>query len=247
MRRIMRQHKPSSEQLLIGRFSSARMAPYLKTAGSPRDAIKLYRWNVDASAALYEALHIFEVVLRNAIHEQMSHWHQAQGRTGSWLTNPPSELTARSKDDLVRARARARESLDQKHQHSGTPVPMPTDDDIVAQLTLGFWRYMLASRYTHTLWRDAVRYAFPELKQQRLPDIEKPVTRLHLLRNRIAHLEPLYARNLTLDLQDMKIVIGFICARTQSWFATRTQSISDAIRTYPLAKSPSPGPAALTP
>ncbi|MFF8868018.1 hypothetical protein ACF08B_38955 [Streptomyces sp. NPDC015139] len=245
----MGQQKISSEQLLIARFSPARMAPYVAAAGSPREAIKLYRWNVEASAVLYEALHVFEVVLRNAIHEQMALWHRAEGRTGSWLTNPPAQLTARSKDDLAKARGRAQETLTKKHQLAGgASAPALTDGDIIAQLTLGFWRFMLATRYTHDLWRDAIRYAFPQLTHQRLSDIESPVIRLHWLRNRIAHLEPVFTRNLLLDLKDMRTAIGYVCPRTQAWFAsTRTQSIKDVINAFPLEGLPGPKQATGTP
>ncbi|MCX4231841.1 hypothetical protein [Streptomyces ortus] len=244
----MTQQKTSSEQMLIARFSPARMASYLTAAGSPREAIKLYRWNVEASAALYEALHIFEIVLRNAIHEEMERWHQAQGRQGSWLTNPPAQLTQRSKDDLVRAQTRAQETLAKKHSRAGTVAPSASEGDIVAQLTLGFWRYMLATRYTHDLWRDALRYAFPELQNQRLRDIETPVIRLHVLRNRIAHLEPVFTRDLNLDLRSMSTAIGYVCPRTQSWFAaTRGQSVKSAISTFPLSGTPGPQQAGSAP
>ncbi|MFJ9634976.1 hypothetical protein ACIRU8_45525 [Streptomyces sp. NPDC101175] len=243
MRRIMGQQKISSERLLIERFSLPRMAPYQAAAGSPRAAIKLYRWNAAASAVFYEALHAFEVVLRNAVHEQMDQWHRAQGYQGSWLTNPPVQLTSRSRNDLAQARTRAQDSVTRKHAILGTaaPVPTATDDDIVPQLTLGFWRFMLANRYTHDLWRDAIRNAFPYPQQQRLPDVEAPVIRLHMLRNRIAHLEPIFTRNLYLDFEDMKMVIGFICPRTQAWFAsTRTQSVKDVFKAFPLAGVPGP-------
>ena len=35
---------------------------------------------------------------------------------------------------------------------------------VVAQLTLGFWRYLLASRYGRTLWLPCLRQAFPGLR-----------------------------------------------------------------------------------
>ncbi|NEB32798.1 hypothetical protein G3I62_27525 [Streptomyces sp. SID14446] len=192
-----------------------------------------------ASAALYEALHVFEVVLRNAIHEQLTLWHRAEGRTGSWIDNPPPTLTTRSQQDLRRARRYAQDTLNVKHQKTGaqTSPPAPSDGDVIAQLTLGFWRYMLAARHTHGLWHDAVRHAFPHLQPQDLQTVEKPVVRLHTLRNRIAHLEPVFANNLKLHLRDMKIVTGYICPRTESWFtSTRSQAINDAIASSPLNK-----------
>ncbi|MEU0038678.1 hypothetical protein [Streptomyces sp. NPDC006333] len=67
--------------------------------------------------------------------------------------------------------------------------------------------------------------------------MEKPVVRLHTLRNRIAHLEPVFANNQKLHLRDMKIVTGYICPRTESWFtSTRSQAINDAIASSPLNK-----------
>ncbi|MDT3396139.1 hypothetical protein RKE29_05705 [Streptomyces sp. B1866] len=98
------------------------------------------------------------------------------------------------------------------------PGIVPADGDIIAQLSFGFWRYLLASRYTHTLWMDALRHAFPHLVPQDLGTVERPVHRLHLLRNRIAHLEPVFANNIGLDVQDMTAVLGYLCPRTQAWF-----------------------------
>ncbi|MEU5137434.1 hypothetical protein [Streptomyces californicus] len=54
-------------------------APYQAAAGSRRAAVDLYRWNITASAAVYEGLHLLEVVLRNAIHDQLVLWHQSTG------------------------------------------------------------------------------------------------------------------------------------------------------------------------
>ncbi|RAN71124.1 hypothetical protein B5P43_34320 [Bacillus sp. SRB_336] len=64
-----RREQISVEAILLRRLSPPRLAPYLDTAGSLQGAVRLYRWNVELSGAVYEALHIFEVVLRNAMDE----------------------------------------------------------------------------------------------------------------------------------------------------------------------------------
>jgi hypothetical protein len=40
---------------------------------------------------------------------------------------------------------------------------------------------------------------------------------LHLLRNRIAHHEPIYRRDLTHDWHDLLHVSGAICSHVQAW------------------------------
>jgi len=63
---------------------------------------------------------------------------------------------------------------------------------VVAELSFGFWRFLLARRYTASLW-PALRPGFPYLPSADRRELEAPVTRLHQLRNRVAHHEPLIA------------------------------------------------------
>lgn len=206
--------------LLEQRFSQPRFAPYLAAAGgSPDAAVDLYRWNVAASGAVYEALHLVEVIVRNAIHGELETWHAKQGRPGSWLENPPAVLTQTSRTDLLTASDRARKAIAARcyRQRISTPPP-PTPGDIVAQLNFGFWRYLVATRYTHDLWHDAIRHAFPN--ESDLRTVERPLARLHQLRNRIAHLEPIHDENLLARRRDMIQVVGHVDRRLQSWFAS---------------------------
>ncbi|MEU2577530.1 hypothetical protein ACIP3B_33435 [Streptomyces anulatus] len=107
-------------------------------------------------------------------------------------------LEARTREDIATARARTRK-------------PSPTEGHAVAELTFGFWRYLLARRYQENLWRLAVRHAFPHLQPQTRSVVEKPLISLHKLRNRIAHLEPVHRRDLLADRQDILTVLGYIC------------------------------------
>ncbi|WP_440311559.1 hypothetical protein [Leucobacter chromiireducens] len=34
---------------------------------------------------------------------------------------------------------------------------------MIAELNLGFWRFLLAKRYEETLWTGTLRHAFPHL------------------------------------------------------------------------------------
>lgn len=71
-----------------------------------------------------------------------------------------------------------------------------THPDIVAQLSLGTWRYLLPNRNPRKdpgkqrLWEDALAAAFPHLARGPA-DLVSDISDVHGLRNRVAHLEPL--------------------------------------------------------
>ncbi len=90
----------------------------------------------------------------------------------------------------------------------------------MAELNFGFWRYLLAPRYEHTLWLHAIRHGFPQVDGAR-ERIFKPISRLHLVRNRIAHLEPIHSRDLMRDDRDIDEVIRAVCPKTADWAASR--------------------------
>ena len=63
-------------EVLEPHLATARLAPYLAAVdGNRRQAIRLYQWNIALSGAVYEALHVVEVVLRNAIDAQLCAWN----------------------------------------------------------------------------------------------------------------------------------------------------------------------------
>jgi hypothetical protein len=214
---------PPIATVLQQRLSAARLAPYVAASGGNlTDGVRLYRWNIEMSGAVYEALHVVEVVLRNTLHDCLEEFHRATHGAGSWLDSPPPCLVPRAIDDIVGARQRAVSALRRKATVAGASGPLPTltPGAVVAELSMGFWRYLLSKRYETDLWRPSLRHGFPHLGRGSRVDVESPVERLHLLRNRIAHLEPIHTENLSARLRDMTNVLGYICPRTQSWFGS---------------------------
>jgi hypothetical protein len=198
---------PSHLAALRARLSVDRLAPYdVVSGGSPATSLRLYEWNTAVSAACYATLQAVEVVLRNALHDQLAGWHAARGLGGSWYDDPRRVLDPRGHADIAKARDRVR--------RSGRPE---TPGRVVAELPFGFWRYLLAARYEQTLWTPALRHAFPHLQPRRRRSIAEPIERLHQLRNRIAHHEPIHHRNLSADHGDMLVIVSAICPYTRSW------------------------------
>jgi len=192
--------------LIAAALSPERLAPYLRsTGGGDFDAaVRLYEWNLAVSGALYEALGILEVVLRNALCRQLAAHHGTLA--GQWYDDPLGELSDLAHDDIAAARGRVR-----KRRHPETP------GRVVAELNFGFWKFLLAKRYEATLWTGYLRFAFPSLQPQRRAVVYRALDELHTVRNRIAHHEPIHSRDLTADTLTIYRVLEWIDADVRAW------------------------------
>ena len=194
-------------------FSPERMSTYLRTAEGDRDtAFHLYAWNTAMSAAFYGPLQGLEVALRNAMHRQLT------GRYGAtWYDNPSAGLDMRCRDRIGDAKTEVRRA-----GHTAEP------SRIVAALSFGFWVSLLRrggrlddgnrkADYERTLWRPALRGAFPHGESLTRKQTHQPLDHLRKLRNRIAHHEPIFARHLLEDHRRILDVTGWISPGVRTW------------------------------
>jgi hypothetical protein len=189
------------------RLSPARIQRYEDAVGDGLTAaMDLYLWNIDLSAAFYAIVQGVEVVLRNALSEQMEELHRSRGYDGSWFDDPFGLLDARRRADIDEARVHLR--------RDGHPA---TQDRLITQMSFGFWRYLLATHNEHTLWVPALHKAFPHAPTRHRRYVSGRVERLHYLRNRIAHHEPLFKRRLSRDVEEAHEVVEAICPTSANW------------------------------
>lgn len=150
------------------------------------DAVALYEWNAQVSAAFLEILCHVEVLLRNAIDRQFpatdpqAHLSIVDSRV--WLCDP-TILTAGSRERVNDAIAR----LQRERKR-------PTRDRVIASLSFGFWQTLFSGAYEE-LWRKRLWRAFPHGsgKRREVANLTGPI--LHF-RNRVAHHEPIFFSNL---------------------------------------------------
>jgi hypothetical protein len=209
--------------LLRQRLSPERLGPYERACDRDTSrAVVLYEWNGEVSAAFHEILGLLEVVLRNALHDQLTAWHDRRGRRGRWYDDPDGILETHRRRDIAEARSRL--DRDGKAANPGR---------VVAELTFGFWRYLLARRYETTLWTPALRHAFPNLRPARRATLYSPIKDLVRLRNRIAHHEPIHNRPLAVLHDDLLRVAGHIDSRIEGWIRGRSR-VPELLRSQPL-------------
>lgn len=192
---------PQDVQSVVQAISPARLGSYKRyfQAANDLEALGLYQWNEDLCEAFARTTDRIEVILRNQFHAALSQRYGQQGSAGSrdWYSylnlQPKSSEKVREITHVYRRGAwRLR-------------TPVRTPDDVVSNLTFGFWPRLLdVSTDTNQVtvpWCTIIPDILPG-HRQRDPSYWRPqarqdafFARLNLcndMRNRIAHLEPIW-------------------------------------------------------
>ena len=189
---------PEDGPWIAGWLSAARFSRYVAHAGGDRSRARaLYEWNAQVGAAFQRDLAYVEVGLRNHYDEAAQNW----GGAGHWLLDgyrtvfSPLFRTKRGSGGAriaVDVNVKPRQLVEQAIQAAGGPSAKP--GKVVAELSLGFWRYLSSSAHEKTLWVPYLHRAFPPGTARVY--VDERVGRLHSLRNRVAHHEHLLNENL---------------------------------------------------
>ena len=214
-----------NHEAIARRLTRERLRSYLaSSAGDLEQALALYDWNARVGGALHEDIGRLEVVFRNAIDEALLAYGVAQGWPAVWYQRRqlfPGKHGARALDDIKTARSRAtRRGAAEVH------------GKVVAELSFGFWRFLCTKPYLTSLWVPAVADAFlnhPDFGDPRAvrQAVDDRIQRVHFLRNRVAHHEPVHHRNLKQDLDSIAQLAGWISLDARDWIvgASRTATV----------------------
>ncbi len=187
-------------------LSRERLGTYLDATGGDREkAVRLHVWNTAVSAAFYEPLQTLEVTLRNAMNRRLGE------RYGdAWYDNDRAGLNTRALERISHAKSGPGEGHgDEPHR-------------VVAALSFGFWVSLLGrggsgADYEMTLWRPALRRTFPYCDRLSRSNAQVPLNTLQKFRNRIAHHEPIFLRNLDEEHELILKIAGWISPMTRTW------------------------------
>lgn len=212
----------------------ARMDTYMRAAsGDPQLAIDLYLWNTRISGALFETLSITEVIFRNALDAALKEWNAAQAGDYSmnWTQKAARPLNSLTRSALQTARsnaAKARAKRTQDHPRKWADI---THDDLVAQLTFGTYVRLLPSNHSSAhnqrqreiLWDEALHQVFQGRPSNPRKAHLGRVERLHALRNRVAHAEPVLDVNFVSRVRDMVRLVESIDPVLAGWLSGTTR------------------------
>ncbi|WP_062236680.1 Abi family protein [Aureimonas sp. N4] len=184
-------------------LSTARFGTYLAWADGDRDrAVALYALNAALSESFYTSLHMLEVAFRNRIDTVL---RDAAGE--NWFDLPDYQLNARQLEML----GKAREQLADGHKDE-------SHDSLVAALTFGFWTALVGREY-ETLWQKTLHAIAKRTdgKGLRRKDFSGPLAPIRLLRNRVAHHEPIIHWSLPRHQDAILELTGWLSPAAAEW------------------------------
>lgn len=206
-------------------ISAPRFATYLQVRDNrAAPALALYQWNLEVSAAFIVPLHICEVGVRNGVTQALEavhgpDWPWSSGFARS-LPRPKALWQYDPQDDLRRVAGRA-----------------ITVGRVVAELKFAFWEKLFTRGQDARLWRPHFHTAFPgappaipvaKAREQAFADLQA----IRKFRNRIAHHEPIFARDLPADYTRLRQMIAWRNPAAATWL-DRIERITALLRDRP--------------
>jgi hypothetical protein len=167
---------------LRGAASDVRLQSYRDSDQGDVDTVVHYLWNLRLSEALYPILALFEVTLRNQIHNALAERYG----TDAWFDRT-GVLRERERDEIEQSKEALR--------RNDKPVE---PNHIVAQMNLGFWCALLQDTYEDRFWEPdggaLLRAVFPcaPAGERTRNDFWEICNRSRVLRNRVAHYRPVF-------------------------------------------------------
>lgn len=169
-------HGSRHEQHVLQTLGEQRAGKYLTQMGNHAGrALELYRWDLQLSAALWNLLSVFEIVLRNKICKAIDEWSDEQEPQSNknWIEHPTCNvsfpLSNVSQQIANRALGKARNAkgirdngtglIEGTHPRKGQPI---NRDDIIAQVTLTQWKEAFFYREP-TIRPDGTRKYYPNV------------------------------------------------------------------------------------
>lgn len=141
--------------VILHRLGPDRLSSYLDDSDNDLElALDLYAWNAQIAAAFLEDLGRLKVVLRNRFDGALTELGASAGHAPHWFDQPahfPGRQGEHALDDIAKAKQRAAKD-------GRLPVAR---NEVIAELSFGFWRYLCAERYLTSLWGPALASQFP--------------------------------------------------------------------------------------
>ena len=162
-------------------LSSERFGRYLAWASGDRErAVRLYTLNCQLSESLFTPLHMLEIALRNRINKVAATMALGDGSL-PWFDRPEFRRGDRQAEQLAKA----------KTDLAGDRKPYDPAR-IVSALTFGYWTAFFGKEYENVWQQGLHRIAKrPDGKGLERKEFATPLMPLRMLRNRIAHHEPI--------------------------------------------------------
>lgn len=204
---------PPDEAAISAALSAPRAATYIAASGGDRQhGLELYGWNARVSAALMVPAHFAEVTTRNAVSDALTSLYGPQ-----WPWNPTFHQSLPTPTKGFNPRRHLAQTVANLQGNHGST----TTGKVIAELKFVFWQGMFTARHDVRVWTPHILTLFPNAAGQ-MPKglrfrINNDLETIRQLRNRIAHHEPIFNRQLNSDLSRMIDLVHLRSEPTAAW------------------------------
>jgi hypothetical protein len=187
-------------------------------------------WNQRLSGSLLSDISFVEVALRNLTSKVLQKRCLEKGGSGHWLISDLEELSKFGGDALLKriGEAKTRASL---------AKPRSTPDDLIAELSFGFWLNFLNRRY-QSIHSDLAT-ELKGLDSRNIRQVPEIGSRVRRVRNRVAHHHRIIHRNLIADWHSILALARVMDPKLEAFIASSslTPSLLEEFNQIAQAKS----------
>ncbi|WP_029005970.1 hypothetical protein [Azorhizobium doebereinerae] len=234
-------------------LSAERLGALNKLTGSAQTSIELHQQTLRLSASLMVVIATIEIALRNAVCENLAQhfgvadWLQRPPLPFTWRTPEKQKISA-AHDSAKRAMyaklsQRDKASLDVGIQQTGHSRSLShvervkarrkhiqvSEGQVVAELTLFFWKRLYGPEYDHWLWKPTLKRTFPHRTITRAK-VAGELEKIYQARNRIAHHEPVLHRRFYETLSAVEFVVQNMMVAEPNVSTPLARLLSDDVR-----------------
>jgi hypothetical protein len=207
------------ERHLIQALGAARYArPDLLCSAFCRTSLLWLSWEAKTSKAFYGLLRDVETGMRTAMAGRLTDYYKQR----DWWRSPRVQLTHETRASIASAEGKAK-----KYGPGSGP------EDVESQFSFGLWVALLGRglNYETQFWRP-VRGGFPGFTGRRT-QLWRQLDHLRILRNKVAHHDPIGARHLEMDRLSALQVIGYLSPSLAEWTRATTAELQELIQQRP--------------
>ena len=203
-------------------ISAPRFASHLQARGNNCEAaLALYRWNLEVSAAFMAPLHLCEIAVRNGVADAIAMVH---GPNWPWTRGFIRSLPEGS-------------GYNAKHNLQDCALPRRTLGQVIVDLKFIFWEKILAFRFQQSVWQHHFPTVFPGYDAtfsvcDARATYQNDLKEVRLFRNRVAHHEPVFTRNLQDDLERISRLVRWRNPVAAAWL-TKIETATPLIERQP--------------
>lgn len=226
------------EELKTG-ISKQRLDTYRRMTKTTKwsDAVEVYFWHAEVSAALLQPLGFFEVNLRNFLNLALtSRYSDLRSQRADW----PEEWIFMHQNWLWLAgehmRKLQRVISDVKELPGQKAGFQPKAFHIVPRMKFQFWEDLLDEPYVDRFWKHSYLVAFPnstvdgsDIKalQQMFFELKSACQLIREIRNRVAHHEPIFKFDVDVVLTKIEKILGLMSQEALTRVVPMNQSVRD--------------------